>query len=108
MTSTSGHTARQIGIPWTYEVHELSEGMSAIIYDDTGTRARTDHLSEEAAAFIVKAVNGFDDLVNGINALLGLIQLVGNRDDIPAEVKAALTNSHRLDEARAALKAVQS
>ena len=49
------------------------------------------------------------DLVNGINALLGLLQLVCMRDDMPAGIKDALQTSHRVDEAKAALaKAVQS
>ena len=43
------------------------------------------------------------DLVNGCNALLGLIQLVCGRDDIPAEIKEALESSHRVGEARAAV-----
>jgi hypothetical protein len=39
---------------WTYEVHELSEGDSAIVYDERG-RAVADHLSEEHARLIAAA-----------------------------------------------------
>ena len=39
------------------------------------------------------------DLLNGCNALLGLLQLVCGRDDMPAGVREALTNSHRVVEA---------
>jgi len=42
-------------------------------------------------------------LINGCNALLGLIQLVTSRDDMPPEIRQALETSHRLEEARAAL-----
>jgi hypothetical protein len=40
--------------PWTYEVHELSEGMSAIVYDAKG-KALADHLSEDEARLIAAA-----------------------------------------------------
>jgi hypothetical protein len=43
------------------------------------------------------------DLVNGCNALLGLIQLVCSRDDMPPAIREALETSHRLEEARASL-----
>jgi hypothetical protein len=43
------------------------------------------------------------DLVDGCNALLGLIQLVCARKDMPLDIKRALESSHRVDEARAAL-----
>jgi len=44
-----------------------------------------------------------DALAGGCRALLGLLQLVCARDDLPVEVRDALTYSHRIDEARAAL-----
>jgi hypothetical protein len=50
-----------------------------------------------------KAVEGASELLNGCNALLGLIQLVCGRDDIPPAIKEALENSHRVTEARAAI-----
>lgn len=42
-------------------------------------------------------------LKDGCNALLGLLQLVAARSDCPPEIMEALTISHRIDEARAAL-----
>jgi hypothetical protein len=39
---------------WEYEVHELSEGVSAIVYDGYGQRI-ADHLTEEQAALIAAA-----------------------------------------------------
>lgn len=42
-------------------------------------------------------------LLNGCNALLGLLKLIAGRDDINDEVRAALTSGHRIDEARAAI-----
>lgn len=38
--------------PWAYEVHELSEGFSAIVYGANGMRIGTDHLSESDARLI--------------------------------------------------------
>lgn len=39
---------------WTYEVHELSDGISCIVYDQHG-QAIADHLSEEYAKLIAAA-----------------------------------------------------
>lgn len=43
------------------------------------------------------------ELKDGCNALIGLIQLVCGRDDMPPDIKKALLCSHRMDEALAAL-----
>lgn len=48
--------------PWTYEVHELSTGFSAIVYDANGQRVGTDHLSEADAALIAAAPAMYDAL----------------------------------------------
>lgn len=47
-----GATAKKAG--WTYEVHELSEGYSAIVYDEHG-QAIADHLTEKQARLIAGA-----------------------------------------------------
>jgi len=39
---------------WTYEVHQLSEGYSGIVYDEHGQMV-ADHLSEERACLIADA-----------------------------------------------------
>lgn len=39
--------------PWSYELHELSSGYSAIVYDANGQRVGTDHLTEIDARRIV-------------------------------------------------------
>lgn len=39
---------------WTYEVHELSEGFSGIVYDEHGWMI-ADHLSEDRASLIAAA-----------------------------------------------------
>lgn len=51
-----------LALPLTYEVHHLSTGISAIVYDANGCGIDT-HLYEEQAAQIVKACNAYDDLV---------------------------------------------
>jgi hypothetical protein len=43
------------------------------------------------------------DLFDGCNAMLGLAQLLLGRDDLPAEVREALTTSHRIRDAEAAV-----
>lgn len=43
------------------------------------------------------------DLLNGCKALLGLLQLLANREDIPEHIHAYLTRGHLIDEARAAV-----
>jgi hypothetical protein len=43
------------------------------------------------------------DLLDGCNALLGLLQLLSHRDDISDEVREFLTKGHRIDEAEAAV-----
>lgn len=52
--------------PWSYEVHELSEGYSGIVYDASGHRVGTDHLSEEDAAVIAAA----PDLLEALTELV--------------------------------------
>ena len=44
------------------------------------------------------------DLVDGCNAVLGLVQLVCGRDDMPPAIKEALETSHRVEEALAAVE----
>jgi hypothetical protein len=56
---------------------------------------------QQANAHLIAAA---PDLYHGINALLGLLTLVANRDDMPEAARDALTKSHRIDEANAALK----
>jgi hypothetical protein len=58
-------------------------------------------LAEHAAnAHLIAAA---PDLFDGCNALLGLIQLVCARDDMPPEIREALETSHRREEARIAV-----
>jgi hypothetical protein len=48
-------------------------------------------------------ISAAPDLYGGCNALIGLIQLVCGRDDMPREIKDALLLSHRMTEALEAL-----
>lgn len=43
------------------------------------------------------------ELKNGCAALLGLLQLICARDDVPAAIRHILMDSYRVDEARAAI-----
>jgi len=51
----TGSSETQVG-GWTYEVHELSDGFSAIVYSERGYRV-ADHLTEATAKQIVDGVN---------------------------------------------------
>jgi hypothetical protein len=55
---------------------------------------------ERANAHLCSAAG---ELFNGCNALIGLIQLVCSRKDMPPQIKEALETSHRLAEALAAV-----
>lgn len=48
------------------------------------------------------------ELIDGINAVLGLLQLLSHRSDISDEVRRCLTEGHRIDEARAAIAKAES
>ncbi len=62
---TASHTKG----PWTYEVHELSEGFSAIVYAANGMRVGTDHLSEPDARLIAAAPEMAQELLEVADAL---------------------------------------
>ncbi len=57
----------------------------------------------ERMADRAKLISAVPDLVNGINALLGLITLVCSRSDLSVDIKQALEHSHRMQEAKDAL-----
>jgi hypothetical protein len=61
--------------------------------------APTRELTTPADAHLIAAAPA---LLNGINGLIGLIQLVCSRDDMPPAIKAALESSWRFDEAKLA------
>lgn len=70
--------------PWTYEVHELSEGYSAIVYDEHGQMI-ADHLTEDRARLIVAA----PELV----AALDYIQMHSNEKAIREKAASALSQT---------------
>lgn len=61
------------------------------------------HAVERALARLERRGDAVPALMDGISALLGLIQLVLARPDVPSDIRKALESSHRIDEARAAL-----
>ena len=89
---------------WTYEVHQLSEDYSAIIYDANGY-AVADHLKKEHADLIVRAVNAHDDLVEALSKTIIAIDAyaaVSGKSDIGL-VTAVRDAKATLNSARAAL-----
>lgn len=81
-----------------------------------GTNFENDTLNVNAALRAVTialqstagARNVIEQMVSGCNAVLGLIQLIVGRDDLPAELRLALIGNHRVNEANAALRAASS
>lgn len=71
--------------PWSYEVHELSEGFSAIVYDEHG-RAVADHLSEDRAHLIAAA----PDMYGALLAAKVVIEMMERPEGMGGRVNAAL------------------
>lgn len=44
-------------------------------------------------------------MTDGCNAVLGLVQLIQGRDDLPAQLRVVLIDNHRVNEAKAAVRA---
>jgi hypothetical protein len=57
-------------LPWDHRTDQLSEGYSTIIYDANGKRPILDHLREDEALDIVRAVNAFEPLKDALEELL--------------------------------------
>lgn len=79
---------------WTYEVHQLSEGYSGIVYDEHGQMV-ADHLSEERARLIAAS----NDMLAALEAELA---------DLEQDIRWAESSSDlaRLIERRERLEAV--
>ena len=93
--------------PWRAVPQVSSKYGRMIVEHNTGVDCVTVacNLEPQDARLIAAA----PDLYDGCNALLGLLQLVCGRSDVPPEIKAILETSHRRREALAAVaKAVQS
>src|SRR5690554_1806159 len=95
-TPTPGpwHVDHPYGEPGTY-VSAANTALVARVFPAAIAAER------EANARLIAAA---PSLLNGCNALLGLIDLVSGRDDMPAAIKEALRDNHRINEARAAIK----
>jgi hypothetical protein len=74
--------------PWEYD----GKFTVTIPHEDGMTAFRTN----PADACLIAAA---PDLFDGCNALLGLIQLICSREDIPNEIRDALETNHRRQEA---------
>lgn len=81
------------------EYTSIIEGADGRMVLFAGAPFRSDDEIVGNAALAAAAI----DLMDGCNALLGLIQFVCSRDDMPSAIRAALQTSHRVEEARAAI-----
>ncbi len=95
--------------------NEIAQVSSIHMRDDLSPRKWTHEQADEVdatglanAALICKAVNCHEQLLAGCNALLGLIQLISARDDLPPQLVEALKDNHRVEEATAAIKLAES
>ena len=62
-------------LPWTHETHELSEGYSTIIYDADGKRPTLDHMREDEASAITRAVNANAELMEALEAAFKMLPI---------------------------------
>jgi hypothetical protein len=99
------HTNGRLGCTISFDGHGTdftsTDICTVMPEDDHGCAIRV----ADANARLIAAA---PDLLNGINALLGLLTLVCSRDDVPVAIKQALEHSHRVQEAKDALAKVQS
>lgn len=79
----------------------FSDGTTSHSYDFIANLE--DKYGEATSAANQRLILAAPELFNGCNALLGILQLLLNRDDLSPEVRDALTTGHRIDEARAAV-----
>jgi len=75
---------RPVALPFDCEFHELSGGVSAIVYDAAGMAIDT-HLSEAQATFIVKAVNSHDALVAALTSALVAMKIASGLPSVSDE-----------------------
>lgn len=87
-------TEAEINGPNDYGVQAFDLGGTFQIYGRKAWETEVANLHLIAAA---------PDLYDGCNALLGLIQLILGRDDLPPDLRVALTDNHRVIEAEAAI-----
>lgn len=93
--------------PWKVEESHTTSAhgtrcVAYIVSDKTNIADVCDsyNISSDEALANAQLIAAAPDLYNGCNALLGLIQLVCNRDDMPPEIRKVLQENHRTIEAR--------
>lgn len=86
---------------------DLPDHMGVPILEATEDRrwAGNRNPTAEQKSANVRLAAAAPQLLDACHALLGLLQLVAGRDDVNDAVRAALTISHRIDDARAAIAA---
>ena len=77
---TSSPIPTEGGKSWTWELHELSEGPSAIVYDEHG-RMIADHLTPAIAAKIAAAPAMLEALQGLTHGLPELLESIGYTDE---------------------------
>jgi hypothetical protein len=85
---------------WTTITREVNGEAVPIAEVDA---ARPGYLSDPETIANARLIAAAPDLLNGCRALLGLVQLVSGRDDLPADLREALRSNHRIAEAEAAI-----
>ena len=91
--------------PCRWWARNLSNGWSVVDTDNNliAFVGRDDTESGDPVEEHTRLLAAAPALLDGCNALLGLIQLVSGRDDMPTAIREALTTSHRVAEAKAAI-----
>lgn len=107
--STSKHT------PGPWSVDDFGAGQRVVVKGRAGFsgdyRIADAHFSSDLARCArvsemqanARLIAAAPELLDGCNALLGLLQLVCDRDDVSPALREVLITNHRIEEARAAL-----
>lgn len=84
---------------------DVLDGSYGVVVDSLNRDYRISPEEDRANALLCAAAK---DLRDGCNALLGLLQIVCGRDDMPYAIKDILETNHRVDEALAAVAKADS
>ena len=94
--------------PWTVEEYGDRDYPTLVVHSNSENRVcfmATPGSNGDPAMIAADArlIAAAPDLLDGCNALLGLLQLIAGRDDVSPELRDVLATNHRIAEAKAAI-----
>jgi hypothetical protein len=87
------------------EADHLVKNYMTYVNGVTGTIVEPLYTSPQVDTRLTAAAS---DLLDGCKAVIGLVQLICSRDDLPETIREAIQASHRLVAARAAISKAES